>query len=77
MGWDEDLENGQDVADDVDTTLDVDSLLPEAETRTAYFKALHVKIGVWYNGKYGGGVQKEKQQNLTFKQLFDKKELEP
>ncbi|KAJ7797235.1 hypothetical protein B0H14DRAFT_3493968 [Mycena olivaceomarginata] len=78
MGWDEDLENGQDVADDVDTTLDVDSLLPEeAETRAAYFKALRVKIGVWYNGKYGGGVQKKKQQNLTFKQLFDKKELEP
>ncbi|KAJ7801929.1 hypothetical protein B0H14DRAFT_2614866 [Mycena olivaceomarginata] len=78
MGWDEDLENGQDVADDVDTTLDVNSLLPEeAETRAAYFKALHVKIGVWYNGKYGGGVQKKKQQNLTFKQLFDKKELEP
>jgi hypothetical protein len=78
MSWDEDLEEGQDVANNVDTTLDVDSLLPEeAETRTGYFKALRMKIGVWYNTKYGGGVQKKKQQNLMFKQLFDKKELQP
>jgi hypothetical protein len=78
MSWDEDLEEGQDVADDVDTTLDVDSLLPEeAETHAGYFKALRVKIGVWYNTKYSGRVQKKKQQNLTFKQLFNKKELQP
>ncbi|KAJ6512874.1 hypothetical protein C8R45DRAFT_1087981 [Mycena sanguinolenta] len=75
--WDGDLPDGQDVADDVNPDEDVDSLAPEeAAARAEYFKTLRRKIGVWYNNEYGGG-QKKKKVTKTFKQLFDKRELEP
>ncbi|KAF8166426.1 hypothetical protein K438DRAFT_1775110 [Mycena galopus ATCC 62051] len=47
-GWNEDLPKGQDVADDVDPTVD-----------------------------YGGGVHKKNEKIKTFRQLFDKRELDP
>ncbi|KAJ7864264.1 hypothetical protein B0H14DRAFT_2574477 [Mycena olivaceomarginata] len=75
--WNDDLPDGEDVADDVDPDEDVDSLDPEeADFRAAYFKQLRQKIGVWYNSNYGGGVGKALQPK-SFKQLFDKRELEP
>ncbi|KAJ7304574.1 hypothetical protein DFH08DRAFT_976752 [Mycena albidolilacea] len=60
--WGGDLEEGQDTADDVDEDEDVDTLLPE--------------IAVWYHAQYGGNVR-TKQVPKTFKQLFDRAELEP
>ncbi|KAJ7888390.1 hypothetical protein B0H14DRAFT_2562359 [Mycena olivaceomarginata] len=75
--WDEDLEEGQDTADDIDEDEDVDTLLPEvAEARSAYYTKLRNKIAVWYHAQYGGNVR-QKQVPKTFKQLFDKAELEP
>ncbi|KAJ7264970.1 hypothetical protein B0H12DRAFT_1230603 [Mycena haematopus] len=74
---DGDLEEGQDVADDVDPDEDIDSLSAEvAEERSQYFAKLRGKIGVWYNAQYGG-AQKKRRGTKTFKQLFDKTELEP
>ncbi|KAJ7842391.1 hypothetical protein B0H14DRAFT_3456932 [Mycena olivaceomarginata] len=62
---------------DVDPDEDVDALSPEkSATRAEYFKKLKGKIGVWYNSKYGGSVEKP-QAKVTFKALFDKPELEP
>ncbi|KAJ7464941.1 hypothetical protein B0H11DRAFT_2240370 [Mycena galericulata] len=76
-GWDEDLEEDQDIADDVDPDEDVNKLsTEEGEKRAAYGKTLRAKIGVWYNGRYGGSIQTKGKQ-LTFKQLFDKPALEP
>jgi hypothetical protein len=55
--WNDDLPDGEDVADDVDPDEDVDSLDPEeADFRAAYFKQLRQKIGVWYNSNYGAGL---------------------
>ncbi|KAF8217864.1 hypothetical protein K438DRAFT_1747122 [Mycena galopus ATCC 62051] len=62
-GWDEDLDEGQEVADDVDPEEDIDGLTAE-------------EIGVWYHAQYGGG-QKRLQKTKTFKQLFDQKAVEP
>ncbi|KAJ7429265.1 hypothetical protein B0H11DRAFT_1945400 [Mycena galericulata] len=76
-GWDEDLEEDQEMADDVDPDEDVNKLsTEEGEKRAVYGKTLRAKIGVWFNGHYGGSVQKKAKQ-LTFKQLFDKPALEP
>ncbi|KAJ7712106.1 hypothetical protein B0H16DRAFT_1744532 [Mycena metata] len=75
--WDGDLEDGQEVADDVDPNEDVDSLLPEeTEERATYFKRLRGKIGVWYKAQYGGAVEK-KAKPKNFKELFNKPELAP
>ncbi|KAJ7860611.1 hypothetical protein B0H14DRAFT_2576580 [Mycena olivaceomarginata] len=75
--WGGDLEEGQDTADDVDEDEDVDTLLPEvAEARSAYYTKLRNKIAVWYHAQYGGNVR-TKQVPKTFKQLFDRAELEP
>ncbi|KAF8168601.1 hypothetical protein K438DRAFT_1983743 [Mycena galopus ATCC 62051] len=75
--WNEDLAEGRDVADDVDPNENVDDLSPEeATTRLKYFTKLRQKIGVWYNTKHGGSVEKPKAQ-VTFKTLFDKRELDP
>ncbi|KAJ7737475.1 hypothetical protein B0H14DRAFT_3516294 [Mycena olivaceomarginata] len=75
--WAEDLEEGQDTADDTDEDEDVDTLLQEvAEARSAYYTKLCNKIAVWYHAQYGGNVR-QKQVPKTFKQLFDKAELEP
>ncbi|KAJ7848610.1 hypothetical protein B0H14DRAFT_3453018 [Mycena olivaceomarginata] len=75
--WGGDLEEGQDTADDVDEDEDVDTLLPEvAEAWSAYYTKLHNKIAVWYHAQYGGNVR-TKQVPKTFKQLFDRAELEP
>ncbi|KAF8210234.1 hypothetical protein K438DRAFT_1959508 [Mycena galopus ATCC 62051] len=76
--WTSDLKKGQDVADDVDPDEDIDVLLPEmAAGRAAYFILLRKKIAVWYNAQYGSAQQKKPKQTKTFKQLFDKHELEP
>ncbi|KAK6974085.1 hypothetical protein R3P38DRAFT_3239949 [Favolaschia claudopus] len=76
--WESDLEEGQDVADDVDEDEDVDSLpVEEATSRADYFHELRRKIGVWFNAHYGGGVQKRKTGVTGFKKLFDKPELAP
>ncbi|KAJ7920722.1 hypothetical protein B0H13DRAFT_1867226 [Mycena leptocephala] len=75
--WDGDLEEGQDVADDVDPDEDVDSLSSEeGERRAEYFKKLRVKIGSWYNGQYGNVVTK-KTEKISFKTVFDRTALEP
>ncbi|KAF7330700.1 hypothetical protein MSAN_02448100 [Mycena sanguinolenta] len=75
--WDADLPQGKDVADDVDANEDVDSLpADETAAREKYFKKVRGKIAVWYNAQYRGGVQR-KEKAKTFKQLFDKTELEP
>ncbi|KAJ7795033.1 hypothetical protein B0H14DRAFT_3496424 [Mycena olivaceomarginata] len=75
--WGGDLEEGQDTADDVDEDEDIDTLLPEvAEARSAYYTKLRNKIAVWYHAQYGGNVR-TKQVPKTFKQLFDRAELEP
>ncbi|KAJ7148605.1 hypothetical protein C8R46DRAFT_1231121 [Mycena filopes] len=75
--FDKDLEEGQTVADDVDPTEDVDSIpTDEATARAAYFKTLRGKIGVWFNGHYGGSVEGKKNK-VNFKTLFNKPELEP
>ncbi|KAJ7838422.1 hypothetical protein B0H13DRAFT_2367447 [Mycena leptocephala] len=75
--WDGDLENGQEVADDVDPDEDVDSLpAGEGEARAEYFSKLRNKIGVWFNTQYGSVVNK-KTKKVTFKTVFDKTALEP
>jgi hypothetical protein len=75
--WHLDLDEGQEVADDVDPTEDVDSLSAEEATQRAdYYKQLRGKIGVWFNAQYGSG-QKRSQNQKSFKQLFDQKALEP
>ncbi|KAF8157473.1 hypothetical protein K438DRAFT_1986598 [Mycena galopus ATCC 62051] len=75
--WEEDLDEGQAVADDVDPDEDVNGLSAEEATwRAEYFKKLRAKIGVWYNAQYGGG-QNRAQKIKTFKQLFDQRALEP
>ncbi|KAF7370119.1 hypothetical protein MSAN_00642100 [Mycena sanguinolenta] len=75
--WNGDLPEGKQIADDVDPNEDVDSLAPEVAAECAeYFKTLHSKIGVWYNTQYAGGQKKNKNVK-TFKQLFDRTELEP
>ncbi|KAJ7851697.1 hypothetical protein B0H13DRAFT_1904987 [Mycena leptocephala] len=77
MPWDGDLEEGQDVADDVDPDEDVDGLpAEEGEARAEYFSKLRNKIGVWYNGQYGSVVNK-RTKKVTFKTVFDKTALEP
>jgi hypothetical protein len=77
MAWNADLEEGQDVADDIDKDEDVDTLLPEvAEAWSAYYTKLRNKIAVWYHAQYAGNIR-TKQVPKTFKQLFDKAELEP
>ncbi|KAJ7076249.1 hypothetical protein B0H15DRAFT_805699 [Mycena belliarum] len=81
LDWDDDLEDDDDVASDVDNDEDVDDLsAEEAEERSAYYKKLRAvtykKIGVWYNSQHGGSVEK-KTKTMTFKQLFNKPELEP
>ncbi|KAJ7718491.1 hypothetical protein DFH07DRAFT_973279 [Mycena maculata] len=77
LNWDEDLDDGQDVADDIDPNEDIDNLDAEESTwRAQYYTEVRRKIGAWYNSKYGGAVSK-KQKILTFKELFNKKELEP
>jgi hypothetical protein len=74
--WGGDLEEGQDTADDVNVDEDVDTLLPEvAEARSAYYTKLRNKIAVWYHAQYGGNVR-TKLVPKTFKQLFDRAELE-
>ncbi|KAJ7843280.1 hypothetical protein B0H13DRAFT_1909423 [Mycena leptocephala] len=75
--WDGDLEEGQDVADNVDPNEDVDGLpAEEGEARAEYFSKLRNKIGVWYNGQYGSVVNK-RTKKVTFKTVFDKTALEP
>ncbi|KAJ6593076.1 hypothetical protein B0H19DRAFT_1245892 [Mycena capillaripes] len=75
--WDSDLEEGQDIADDVDPDEDVNDLpADEGEERAEYFKKLQGKIGVWYNTQYGSAIKK-KPQKLSFREVFDKPELNP
>ncbi|KAJ6463764.1 hypothetical protein C8R47DRAFT_1079759 [Mycena vitilis] len=75
-GWLEDLEEGQTVADDVDPDEDPNSVDPdEAAERAVYFKKLRGKIGVWFNGRYGAVEKKTKK--VTFREVFDKPELDP
>ncbi|KAJ7939424.1 hypothetical protein B0H13DRAFT_1850718 [Mycena leptocephala] len=75
--WNGDLPEHQDVADDVDPDEDVNSLDPDESTAHAdYCKELPRKIGTWFNGQYGGGVRRKKGTK-TFKELFDKTELQP
>ncbi|KAJ7504116.1 hypothetical protein B0H11DRAFT_2221563 [Mycena galericulata] len=77
IGWKEDLEEDQVIADDVDPNEDVDKLpADEAARRADYLKILRGKIGVWYNTKYGGSVERKKKK-VSFKALFDKPELDP
>ncbi|KAJ7038447.1 hypothetical protein C8F04DRAFT_1256031 [Mycena alexandri] len=77
LRWDEDLDEGQDVADDVDPDEDVNDLVPaEAETRAKKFKKLREKLGVWYHGQYGHSIPK-KGKKMPSTKLFDKPELEP
>ncbi|KAJ7446062.1 hypothetical protein FB451DRAFT_1412422 [Mycena latifolia] len=76
VAWDTDLDDDQDTTSDVDEDEDVDSLAAdEAERRAEYFQTLRSKIGVWYNAQYSGSVEK-KAKKVTFKQLFNKPELE-
>ncbi|KAJ7813176.1 hypothetical protein B0H13DRAFT_2382726 [Mycena leptocephala] len=76
--WEGDLEEGQDVADDVDLDEDVNSLTQEeGEERAEYYAKLRSKIGVWYNGQYGGSVEKKKANKVSFRTIFDKPELDP
>ncbi|KAJ6458522.1 hypothetical protein C8R45DRAFT_1110053 [Mycena sanguinolenta] len=76
--WEGDLPDGKEIADDVDPNEDVNSLAPEVATaRAEYFKVLRSKIGVWFNTQYGGGQKRGRKNVKTFKQLFDKTELEP
>ncbi|KAK7056150.1 hypothetical protein R3P38DRAFT_3170826 [Favolaschia claudopus] len=75
--WEGDLDEDQDIADDVDEDEDVDSLpKEEADARAEYFKTLKSKIGVWYNTKYGGSVER-KEQPVKFTTVFDKPQLAP
>ncbi|KAJ7105094.1 hypothetical protein C8R43DRAFT_1140885 [Mycena crocata] len=75
--WKADLAPGQTVAADAVENEDVDLLLPEvAEWRAKYFAKLRGKIGVWYNGQFGGSVEK-KGKPITFRKLFDATALEP
>ncbi|KAJ6448418.1 hypothetical protein C8R47DRAFT_1231038 [Mycena vitilis] len=75
--WKGDLPPGEKVASDVNPDEDVNCLtVEEGEKRAVYFKQLRAKIGVWYNSKYGGGVEKA-QQKVSFRQVFDKPELDP
>ncbi|KAK7057359.1 hypothetical protein R3P38DRAFT_2759626 [Favolaschia claudopus] len=74
--WDGDLEEGQEVADDVDPDEDSDLLDPvEAAARHTYYKELRAKIGVHFNSKCRNS--KPKKTKAGFKQIFDKKEMEP
>ncbi|KAJ7429451.1 hypothetical protein B0H11DRAFT_2265630 [Mycena galericulata] len=76
--WEDDLEEDQDVADDVDPDEDVDSVPADvAVVRAEYFDVLRKRIGVWYNARYGGSLEKRKAKKVTFKVLFDKPALEP
>ncbi|KAJ7446039.1 hypothetical protein B0H11DRAFT_1930380 [Mycena galericulata] len=76
--WDGDLEDDQDIADDVDPDEDVDKVPTDvAEERANYYHRLRNKIGVWYNGTYGGSVAKRTKKPVTFKKLFDQSALEP
>ncbi|KAJ7840483.1 hypothetical protein B0H14DRAFT_3458019 [Mycena olivaceomarginata] len=73
-GWKE----GADIASDVDEDEDIDSLAPaEAEARSKYFNAVRTKAALWLRGKYGGAVTTNKKSFCTFRQLFDRKELDP
>ncbi|KAJ7823359.1 hypothetical protein B0H13DRAFT_1919665 [Mycena leptocephala] len=79
-GWNEDLDEGQDVADDVDPDEDEeaedDRTEREREERAAYFKVLRGKVGAWYKSQYGGSVEK-KQKKVTFTQVFDNSGMDP
>ncbi|KAJ7761477.1 hypothetical protein B0H14DRAFT_3510963 [Mycena olivaceomarginata] len=76
--WDGDLKEGEEVASDVEEDEDVDAIPPAvAEMRSEYFNNLRKKIASWYRSKYGGAVTKNKKTAMTFRQLFDKKELDP
>ncbi|KAJ6522918.1 hypothetical protein DFH09DRAFT_1330284 [Mycena vulgaris] len=78
-GWHEDLDEGKDCASDVEEDEDEEDDLTaeEGEARAAYFKTLRGKIGVWYNGQYGGSVEKKVKSVMSFKELFNKVELAP
>ncbi|KAF8133493.1 hypothetical protein K438DRAFT_1787635 [Mycena galopus ATCC 62051] len=76
--WNGDLEDGQDIASDVDEDEDVDLLDPEvSKARSKYFDELRTKIGAWFRDKYGGAVKAKKNNTSSFKTLFDKEELAP
>ncbi|KAJ7873071.1 hypothetical protein B0H14DRAFT_3438511 [Mycena olivaceomarginata] len=76
--WNGDLKEGADIASDVDEDEDIDSLAPvEAEARSKYFNTVRTKAAFWLRGKYGGAVTTNKKSFCTFRQLFDRKELDP
>ncbi|KAJ7782427.1 hypothetical protein DFH07DRAFT_949231 [Mycena maculata] len=76
--WNNDPDEGQDIAKDVDPDKDVNDLDPEvAKKRAVYFNKLRAKIGVWYNSKYSNAAAPQNVQGLSFRKLFDKKELDP
>lgn len=51
-------------------------MVPHCLETTAADRILQ-KIGVWLRTKYGGSINKKSGKNNSFKQLFDKPELEP
>ncbi|KAJ7088020.1 hypothetical protein B0H15DRAFT_801079 [Mycena belliarum] len=76
--WEGDLDDGQDIASDVEDDEDVDSLpAEEAEERSQYYSVLREKIAVWFRTNCGGGSKKKSGKNVSFKTLFDKPELDP
>ncbi|KAJ6470100.1 hypothetical protein C8R47DRAFT_1222728 [Mycena vitilis] len=77
LDWNADLQPGQDVASDVDENEDVDELpAAEGKRRRAFVRKLREKIGYWFRGNYGG-MQRKSKKLTTFRQLFDKPELDP
>ncbi|KAJ6590097.1 hypothetical protein DFH09DRAFT_1307546 [Mycena vulgaris] len=75
--WNGDLDDGQDMASDVDGDEDVNVLgTEEAERRSVYYNLIREKIAIWLRTNAGGGL-KRKNGRPTFKKLFDKPHLDP
>ncbi|KAJ7285545.1 hypothetical protein C8J57DRAFT_1496286 [Mycena rebaudengoi] len=77
MARDGDLPEDTDIADDVDEDEDINSLPAEEAGERSYMADLSQKIGVWYRAQYGSAQKKKKKHQGSFKQLFDRMELEP
>ncbi|KAJ7354690.1 hypothetical protein DFH08DRAFT_804560 [Mycena albidolilacea] len=72
LDWDDDLEDGQNVVDNVDPDEDVDR---GGGISLGIFQEASRGM-VWYNTQYGGAVVKKPKQ-VMFRQIFDKPELDP